>query len=159
MSDCRCVREVPIGNFGRQSQSNQNFQRCTHVILPAPTEIGAQMANPQAITAIKQYFQQDNVEIAYLGQGINLNYFDQKVGQYHAGMTDFSVELQSNYIVWIDNRSGVGVTGTGKQYTPQELEQMARQLIASLAPHVNLASLDPKPVSKSDGKTIVYFFF
>jgi hypothetical protein len=124
------------------------------VLLPSPTAPGSQMGRPAALEAIKQYLRQDAVEIDYLGENINLNYPDQKVGNYQVGMTEFSVELQTDYIVVIDDRSNARPTGAAKKYTPQQLEQMARTLIASLVPHVNLALLSLQPGNKGSN----YFF-
>jgi hypothetical protein len=124
------------------------------VLLPSPTAPGSQMGRPAALEAIKQYLRQDAVEIDYLGENINLNYPDQKVENYQVGLTEFSVELQTDYIVVIDDRSNGRPTGAAKKYTPQELEQMARTLIASLAPHVNLALLSLQPGNKGSN----YFF-
>ena len=126
-----------------------------NVIVPTQS---LQMGNPQAIEAIKQYLQQDTIEITYLGQTDNLNNPDQKVGRYHAGSDDFLVELQTNHIVEIDVGSGIGLTGANKQYTSQELKQMAEKLIAILAPHVNLAALTFQLNSKGQDKSIIYFF-
>jgi uncharacterized protein YraI len=128
------------------------------VISPTSTAVGSQTGNPQAMSAIKQYLQQDNIDIAYLGPFDNLNFPGQKAGRYHAGTTDFLVELQTNHIVEIDIGSGTGLTGTSRQYKPQELESMAKGLIASLAPHVNLASLTFQLESKGNAKSIIYFF-
>ncbi|MDR3577533.1 MAG: SH3 domain-containing protein [Anaerolineaceae bacterium] len=125
------------------------------VITPTPS---SEAGNPQAIAAIQQYLGQDAVEISYLGQSDNLNHPGQEVGRYHAGSDDFSVEVKTNHIVQIDIESGVGLTGAVKEYTPQELKPIAINLIASLAPHVNLASLTFHLDSKGEGKSIVYFF-
>lgn len=117
-------------------------------------QINAQAGRPEAIEAIKNYLQRQKIDYQYLGEDINLNYPEQKVGRYRVDSTEFSVELEMNHIVVIDNQNNISYAGSTRQYSRQELEQMAEDVIANLAPDINLSSFTAQHSTKGES-----FFF
>lgn len=115
-----------------------------------PTQVNAQTA----LEAIKGYLQRQDIEYQYLGEDVNLNYPQQRVARYRVDWSEFSVELQTNHIVVIDNQNVITQPGPAGQYSPQNLEQMAEDLIARLAPNVDVETLTPEHSNKGDN----YFF-
>jgi len=125
------------------------------VITPASTT-APEVIKQKGLGLIQRYLKQDNLQYEYLGEGSNLNNFNnpsQRVERYQVGNSLFSVDLKTNLIVEIDNR-GVGRSVSGNLLPPAELEQKARGLIAELAPGVNLKLLTPNPGNKGNN----YFF-
>jgi len=123
------------------------------VVMPT-SATPLQAGDLNVIEAIKHYLKQDDLQCQYLGDTLfTPNNPDQKVGRCQVGNTIYSVDLKTNYIVAIDTQ-GPSQAGNGNQLSPAELEKKAKNLIAELAPNVNLQLLTPQPGNKEND-----FFF
>jgi hypothetical protein len=111
-------------------------------------------ARPEAIAAIAGFLHQQTFSYKYLGQSSYLNNPKRTVDQYQVNGTVFSVDLQTNLLLEIDATQNSHSPSVTKQYTPDDLQQMAITLIHQQAPGVDLTKLTPNPGSKINN----YFF-
>lgn len=152
-----------IGNKGWVAASQVNLSANTLPVviptggptpLPSATATNQAPARPEDITSIRSFLRQQTFPYTFLGQLPYPNNHRRTVDQYQVYNTLYSVDLQSNLLIQIDATRNIHNSSVTKQYSPDQLQQMAIILIHQQAPGVDLSKLTPKPGSKPNN----YFF-